>query len=118
MFNKIVSNSRKTLESFKTRKNAFNNTHKRLFFKEFSVSFQTIFGKFENQQKTFFQRIVSKLSEYFRFCHVRNHLLTQIAHAVPSNTEPSFFAHGPRKLVLYFKTSGLVFHRMALPSGW
>ena len=39
MFNKIVSNSRKTSESYKTRENAFNKTRERLFFGEFSVSF-------------------------------------------------------------------------------
>ena len=52
MFNKIVSNSGKTSESYKTRENAFNKTRERLFFGEFSVIFRTIFGKFENQQKT------------------------------------------------------------------
>ena len=52
MFNQIVSNSRKTSESYKTRENAFNKTREQLFFGEFSVSFWTIFGKFENQQKT------------------------------------------------------------------
>ena len=52
MFNKTVSNTRKTLQSYKTRENAFNKTRERLFFGEFSVSFRTIFGKFENQQKT------------------------------------------------------------------
>ena len=53
MFNKIVSNSRKTLESYNTSENAFNKTDEQLFFGEFSVSFCSIFGKFENQQKTF-----------------------------------------------------------------
>ena len=74
MFNKIVSNSRKTSENYKTWGNAFNKTRERLFFGEFSASFRTIFGKFENQQKTLekwfwtifvkniFRRIVSKLS--------------------------------------------------------
>ena len=52
MFNKIVSNSQKISESYKIRGNAFNKSRGRLFFGEFSVSFRTIFGKFENQQKT------------------------------------------------------------------
>ena len=51
MFTKIVSNSRKTSESYKTRENAINKIRERLFFREFSVSLRTIFGKFENQQK-------------------------------------------------------------------
>ena len=75
MFNKIVLNSRKTSESYKTRENVFNKTRERLFFGEFSVSFRIIFGKFENQQKDLgiwfwtnfvkkkhFWRIVGKLS--------------------------------------------------------
>ena len=37
MFNKIVSNSRKTLESYKTREDAFNKIRERLFYGEFSV---------------------------------------------------------------------------------
>ena len=49
-FNKIVSNSLKTSESYKTREKAFNNTRERLFFGEFSESFRTIFGKFDNQK--------------------------------------------------------------------
>ena len=52
MFNKIVSNSRKTSKSYKTLEEAFNKTRVQLFFGEFLVSFRTIFGKFENQQKT------------------------------------------------------------------
>ena len=36
MFDKFVSNSRKTSESYKTRENAFNKTRERLFFGELS----------------------------------------------------------------------------------
>ena len=52
MFNKIVSNSRKASESYKTREKAFNKSRERLLFGKFSASFRTIFGKFEKQQKT------------------------------------------------------------------
>ena len=49
---KLSQSSRKTSESYKTRGNAFGKTFERLFFGTFPVSFRTIFGKFENQQKT------------------------------------------------------------------
>ena len=49
---KLSQNSRKTSESYKTRENAFDKTVERLFFGKLSVSFRTIFGKLENQQKT------------------------------------------------------------------
>ena len=45
MFNKFVSNSRKTSGNYKTRENAFNKTREQLFFGQFSENF-------ENQQKT------------------------------------------------------------------
>ena len=52
MFRKNLFNSRKTFESYETRENAFDKTRERLLFEKFSVSFRTILGKFENQQKT------------------------------------------------------------------
>ena len=48
MLTKIVSNSLKTTESYKTRQDAFDKT---CIFWEFFVSFWTIFRKFENAQK-------------------------------------------------------------------
>ena len=97
MFNKIVSNSRKTSESYKTQENAFNKTRGRLFFGEFSVSFRTILGKFENQLKTLGKRfwtnfvkkirgIVGKLSVNVRniFVFAINKLfIDRIASAIP-----------------------------------
>ena len=47
-----LKNYRKTSESCKTRENAFDKTRDQLFLGKFSVSFRTIFGKFENKQKT------------------------------------------------------------------
>ena len=57
MFNKIVSNYRKTSESYKTRENAFNKTRERLFFEEFSVRFRTIFRKFRESTEKFRENI-------------------------------------------------------------
>ena len=47
----IVSNSRKTSESYETWENAFDKTREQLFFRKFSMNIRTILGKFENQQK-------------------------------------------------------------------
>ena len=52
MLTKLVSKFSKTSESYETRENAFDETREQLFWGRFSVSFRTIFGKFENQQKT------------------------------------------------------------------
>ena len=49
MLTKIVSNSLKTTESYKTQQDAFDKT--REYFFENSLSFWTIFRKFENAQK-------------------------------------------------------------------
>ena len=46
---KILGKLRKVYE---TRENVFDKIRERLFFGKFSVSFRTILGKFENQQKT------------------------------------------------------------------
>ena len=86
------------------------------------MSFRTIFGKFENQQKTFgkwfgsnfvknifsenCRKILGEYSEYFRFCLLLNYLLTGLLILV-----------SPRKLGPCFKTSGLVFYGTALTSG-
>ena len=67
-----------------------------------------------------FREIVRNLSVNFRniFDFAINKLfIDRIARAVPWNTKPSLFTHGPRKLGPYFKTSGLVFHGTALASG-
>ena len=67
--------------------------------------------------KIFFRRIVGQCSEYFRFWHIINYLLSGLLGAGPWNTKPSFFTHGPRKLGPYFRASGLAFHGTALASG-
>ena len=79
-------------ESNETQENAFDKTHEQLFFEKFSVSFRTIFGKFENQQKTFgklfwtnfgikiLQKIVGKLS-----VNVLNIFITAIIFITESN---------------------------------
>ena len=76
----LSQNSRKTSESYKTRENAFHKTRERLFFRKLSVSFRSVFGKFENQEKgrflENFRQIVGECSGYFRFCHLINYLLT------------------------------------------
>ena len=127
MFNKIniVSNSRKTSESYKTRENAFNKTREQLFFGEFSESFQTIWESTENLGKmildllreNIFSMNCRLMFRIFSFLPCNKLFINRIARAVPWNTKPSFFTHGPRKLGPYFKTSGLVFHGTALPSG-
>ena len=82
-WSKLPKNSRKTSESYETRENVFDKTYERLFFEKLSVSFRTIFGKFENQQKpsrkwfwtdsvknTFSEncrQILSECSVHFRF---------------------------------------------------
>ena len=95
------------------------------------MSFRTILGKFENQQKTlgkwFWTNFVKKISEIvgkfsvnvrYIFVFAINKLFTnRIARAVQWNTKSSFFTHGPRKLSPYFKISDLVFHGAALASG-
>ena len=53
----------------------------------------------------------------FSFLRYNKLFINWVALAVPCNTKPSFSAHGPHKLGPYFKTSGLVFHGMALASG-
>ena len=50
MLTKIVSNSLKTMESYKIRQDAFDRTR---ILREFFVSFRAIFRKFENPQKIF-----------------------------------------------------------------
>ena len=129
MFNKIVSNSRKNSESYKTRENTFNKTRERLFFGEFSVSFPTIFRKFENLQKTLgnwfwtnfmkniFWENCQQIVGQFSFLLCNKIFINRITRAVPWNTKPSLFTHGLRMLGPYFKTSGLVFHNTALASG-
>ena len=129
MFNKIVSNFRETSESYKTWEKAFNKTRERLFFGEFSASFRTVFGKFENQQKTlgkwfwtnfvkiFFSENCRLMFRIFSFLPYNTLSINRTARAVPWNTKSSSFTHGPRKLGPYFKTSGLVFHGTALASG-
>ena len=56
MLTKIVLNSRKTSESYKTRENAFD----KLVSDYSSVSFRIIFGKLENRQKTLGKRFWAK----------------------------------------------------------
>ena len=89
---KIVSKSSESFGSYKTGENAFDKTLERSFFGKFSVSFVTIFGKFKNQQKALgkwfwsnfvknifsgnCRKIVRECSEYFRFYHLINYLLT------------------------------------------
>ena len=83
---------RKLRLGYKTKGNAFDKTHEQLFFGKLWASFPTIFGKFENQQKILGKRfrnnfvknnfsdncgkILGECSEYFRFCHKINYLLT------------------------------------------
>ena len=52
------------------------------------------------------QQIVSESSEYFRFCHKINYLLTGFLVPYREILNARFFKHGPRKLGPYFKTSG------------
>ena len=123
---KIVS---KFSESYETQENAFDKTRERLFFGEFSVSFRTILGKFENQQRSLgkwfwtnfaknnFSENCRWVISRFSFLACNKLFINRIAHAVRWNTKPSFFTHGPRKLGPYFKTSVLVFHGTALASG-
>ena len=47
----VDQNYRKTLESCKTWESTFDKTREQLFFGKFSVSFRTVFRKFEYQQK-------------------------------------------------------------------
>ena len=116
MFNKIVSNSRKTSEIYRTQEKVFNKTRERFF----SENSRWVFGKFENQQKTlgksFWTNFVKKyfLGELsancrsmfwiFSFLSSNKLFINRIARAVPWNTKPSYFTHGPHKLGPYFKT--------------
>ena len=89
---KLSQNSRKTSESYKTRERTFDKTRERFFFGNSQWIFRTNFGKLENQQKTLGKwfwtnfvknnfsenclQILGECSEYFRFCHLINNLLT------------------------------------------
>ena len=68
------------------------------------------------REKIFFEELLVNV-RIFSFLPCYKLFINRIARALPWNTKPSFFTHGPRKLGPYFKTSGLVFHGMALASG-
>ena len=113
---------RKLRKVIKLGEKAFHKTRERLFLGKFSVSFRSIFGKFENQQKTlgkwfwtsfveqyFFRQLSANfrwMFGIFSFFLCNKLFINRIPRAVPWNTKPSFFTHGHRKLGPYFKTSG------------